>query len=287
MRPTLIPFFCFLLIINLAACGPLPKPFKKNKNDSDLGLIEPGAQNDIAVEIVGGRNAEEIEGLGRAVAREIINHKLIAYYNDRGSSQFILSGYIRGWRGEFTSAPPFVINWVFKDRKDKVLETYESKVFGTLNSWQNNPHPIISKIAKDVARNVNGTIKSMFQKNHFEKQVTKKIWVQSVTHTSGRTDFPLVQAINYALKRLGIDVVKNKSAADEVLIGEVRLEPVGLTRQKVEILWILKDIKGIEIGRARQKNSVTSEVFNSRWGEIAFSISLAAAAAVKEMSYNK
>ena len=63
-------------------------------------------------------------------------------------------------------------------------------------------------------------------------------------------------------------MVKNKSAADEVLIG-VRLEPVGLTRQKVEILWILKDIKGIEIGRARQ-NSVTSEVFNSRWGEIAF-----------------
>ena len=54
MRPTLIPFFVFLLIINLAACGPLPKPFKKNKNDSDLGLIGPGAQNDIAVEIMGG-----------------------------------------------------------------------------------------------------------------------------------------------------------------------------------------------------------------------------------------
>ena len=284
MKKLVFSIFSFFLLIIFVGCGSIPRPFKKNKSNPKNDLVYLTEQNDVAVHFANDNGGMIRESLGRAVAGEITQHKLLAYYKDRGSSQFILYGSMEGWRGSDAIAPPFRVRWFLKDRSGNILGTYLSNVYGTVNSWLYDREPIINENAKNISKSVVETIYRQTKNEGSTIATSRRIWIEPVKNVLGGDDLVLTRAMQDALKAIGLEVAKEKQNSVQVLIGRMKIAGSSPKGQKLEILWILKDHAGVEIGKARQKNYVTKEVLERQWGDLAYSISTGVARAIKEIS---
>jgi len=82
----------------MAACGPLPKPFKRAAEAPPNPLVESGVPRDIAVKLVNGPSIPMAQLISKAVADDLGRRDIVAYTGDRGTSRYVLEAGSKGGR---------------------------------------------------------------------------------------------------------------------------------------------------------------------------------------------
>ena len=272
-----------LVVMLMVACGPLPRPFQPSSKTVPNPLIEQGVPADVAVNPVQGTSVPMAKLLAESVANEIARYDIVSYTNDRGTSRFVLDGDVIDHPGSRAGTSERQIRWILKTRKGVTAGEHVEPISASSFDWDYGSPKIIRdvgiKTAKAVARLVLGRTAALVD----EQQTRKGIWIKPITDAPGDGNFSLTRAIAFALGDSGLSVSRTPELAEYVLKARVRVDSPESGMQKVEIIWIIGDPAGKEIGRARQRNRVADGTFDGRWGQSAVMISLAAVGAIRNI----
>jgi hypothetical protein len=78
------------------------------------------------------------------------------------------------------------------------------------------------------------------------------------------------------LKKQDVEIVDDAKKADLTLDGEVDVAAGKADKQHVKIVWRIRRTDGAEIGTVGQENDVPRGLLDGAWGDIAYSVALAA-----------
>ena len=120
-----------------------------------------------------------------------------------------------------------------------------------------------------------------------QKTANSKIWLNSITGAPGNGNNVLYSAIKSSLLESGIIIEPSPGESNLSLSGEVTMMPEYLGKQIVEVLWILKTFRGVEVGRARQRKAVPKKELGGDWVMLSKNISSSAITAIVKISANK
>jgi len=86
----------------------------------------------------------------------------------------------------------------------------------------------------------------------------------------------LAAAVAAVLKRQDLAIVEKDQKPDLIVEGEVSVTPVKPDQQHVKIVWRVRRADGAEIGNVGMENDVPKGLIDGPWGDIAYSIAIAA-----------
>ena len=276
-----------MVIILMVACGPLPRPFQPSSKTVLNPLIEQGVPADVAVNPVQGTSIPMAKLLMQSVVSEITRYDIVSYANDRGTSRFILDGEVVDESEATSGKPDRHIRWVLKTREGVTTGEHVAPITASSFEWDYGSPKIIRDVGVNTASAVAKLVLGRTATLAGDKQARKGIWVKPITDAPGDGNFSLTRAIAFALGDSGTSISRTPERAEYVLKARVRVDSPESGTQKVEIVWIISDPEGKEIGRARQRNTVAAGAFDGRWGRSAVMISLAAVGAIKNILVNK
>jgi len=264
----LVWLFVFL---GMAACGPLPKPFKRATEAPPNPLVESGVPRDIAVKLVNGPSIPMAQLISKAVA------------GDRGTSRYVLEGWVEGWQNKAALSPPLRIQWVLTERDGKLVANHTENVYGTAFEWEYGSPRILREIGEGTGGAIARVVRPRVASETAEAVNPTGLWIRPISDAPGDGNFSLTRAIGFALSDSGLKIAEDRTQAKHVLKGNVRVDSPVSGRQNVEIAWTVIDRKGKELGNAVQRNAVPEGTFDGRWGQTAVMIAMAAVGGIKDI----
>ena len=100
--------------------------------------------------------------------------------------------------------------------------------------------------------------------------------VNPVSGAPGDGGKSLTAAVVAVLKRRDLAIVEKDQKPDLTVEGEVSVTPVKPDKQHVKIVWRVRRADGAEIGNVGMENDVPKGLIDGPWGDIAYSIAIAA-----------
>jgi hypothetical protein len=107
-----------------------------------------------------------------------------------------------------------------------------------------------------------------------------------VTGAPGDGDDALAREMRRDLANQGVIMVNQRSAADYLMRGRVRLTTLDARTQHIEITWIIDTPDGKEAGRVTQPHDFPKGALDTYWGDVAVVAASYAATGVKEVIDN-
>jgi len=246
-------------------------------------LVEKGIPADVAVNPVYGTSIPMSKLLAQSVVERILSYDIVAYSDDKGTSQYILDGWVELSADVPAGTARRQIKWVLSTRDGKSAGIHYEPVTGNAFEWDYGSPKVIREIGERTA----GAVAKMMLGEEAQIQPGTKmqtgLWVKPITDAPGDGNFSLTRSIAFALGDAGVVLVKDKELAAHILKGQVRLDSPESGQQKVEIIWTVADLDGNEIGQARQRNKVPAGTFDGRWGQSAVMISMAAVSGIRNL----
>lgn len=268
-------------LLALAACGPLPRPFKPETEAPPNPLVMEIATSGVWIAPIEGVSLPMSQLLVDSVA-EGLRRKGVKVINDEPTtSRYQLRGRAELNRADPTFDNVALIRWTLTDLDGKALGTDVQGVGGDREEWDYGSPRIIA----EVGGNVPAFIAAAIQK---EEETLKPVqprvaglWVNGIEGAPGDGNQALARAITTAVERAGIAVAFDRRHAEFVLDGRVSLGAPKDDLQRVEIVWRVLTEDGREIGRATQKNMVAAGTFDGAWGEVATVVADAALGGIR------
>jgi hypothetical protein len=112
---------------------------------------------------------------------------------------------------------------------------------------------------------------------------TAHVMVAPVTGAPGDGNFSLTAQMRDKLSHLGPIVQDTAEGADFKLAGGVKLVPIGGNQERVEIQWSLADAQGRDLGKVVQLNNVPAGSLNGFWGDVAVVVAEEASGGVEQI----
>ncbi len=267
------------LIVALAACGALPRPFQRDHKAAANPLVEQARESDVEVAAVTGTAGPMGKLLAEAVAKGLRDKDIAARALSLSSSSHVLSG-----RAEINRDRPdlpyvVLIHWRLADRRGNEKGTFTQGVEGQRWEWDYGAPNILSAVGKDAATRVAKLVLGdryvgINVENH---QVRQGFWIGGITGAPGDGNESLARGIRIALGGAGYAVTTVPDKANHHLSATVTLSPAERGAQVVNIAWAVKTPDGRILGHARQANAVAAGSLDGAWGQTA---AYAAAAAI-------
>ncbi len=108
-----------------------------------------------------------------------------------------------------------------------------------------------------------------------------------VSGAPGDGNIALARAMRAELVKAGQDMADAAGRADFTLSGIVTIAPAAGNAQRVEVEWLVLDAKGKEAGRVVQLNEVPRGMLSLAWGDVAYVVAAEAAGGVKDVIANR
>ncbi len=109
-----------------------------------------------------------------------------------------------------------------------------------------------------------------------------RVDVADVEGARGDGNQQLTRQMRDKLSKLGPVVQDNRTGADFLVEGHVRMVPEAGGQERVEIQWVLKAANGDERGRVVQLNEVPAGSLDQYWGDVAVVVADEAAAGMRD-----
>lgn len=264
----------------LAACQPLPHPFADDRPPASLLAVPDSAG--ISIGPIAGGPAPTAAKLGAAVAKALRQHDIPASNRTASLASFELAGRIDegppGPGGSLVRA-----SWQLRDAKGRVVGERSEQVAATAADWQQGSDDAVARLA---AASADALAPLVAGKPPVEVAGDDRLRVRvgPVGGAPGDGDQSLANALAAVLKRQDLNIVDDaKAGADVTVAAQVTITPAKADKQHVKIVWSVRRANGSEVGTVGQENDVPRAMLNAPWGDLAYSVALAAESGILQV----
>jgi hypothetical protein len=269
---------CVLVLaaLTVAACGPLPRPFRTAPEKPFNPLVTEVAALGVMVEPIDGTSLPMSRLLTEAVVEGLKRTGISATTDAGKNSRYRLMG--KAELNQANQSLPFVmvIDWILLDYDGKIIGEASEGISGSRKDWEYGSPKIIAEVGENAPKLIVAMIGEEEKGQQAVKPRLAGLWVGPVTNAPGDGNRSLARAIKIALKGGGIALAQDREHAEFVLESRVRVDPAKDSLQRVEIVWTVSTPDNREIGRATQRNLVEAGTFSGAWGEVAAIVAAAA-----------
>lgn len=274
--------FVPLLILVVAACGPLPRPFQpESKEDFDLAAYEPPAE--ILV-----RPLEQDAPGDPAWAAESMAHAL----RDLGvsasaSSQiatYTLSGEVSvqpaaGQRDEI------LIAWELRQTDGERVGGYAQLVELPAGLWRDGQAGAVASVMAEAAPAiVDMREQAVAAAETTQDRAQRHVIIVPLENAPGDGGASLAQALEFELRAAAIPLAREITDNDILVVGDMALGPPERGWQDFRITWfVIQASDGADLGQIDQRNQVPAGSLDGAWGNTAFDIARGAAEGIVEL----
>jgi hypothetical protein len=271
----------------LAACGPLPQPFRGNPGAEGRRLAAPPAY------------------------RIAVPAPTAALLGDAASADFAVAvaDALEAAEVPAVAGPPTPLDWRLQITADRdgtgVVPGYavvdaDGKVLGQargasvpVRDWSQSEAALLRQVASRDAPVVAGLLTRGEAARRAAETVAfngaggpPRVRFTGVKGAPGDGNQALGLRMRDFLSTKGLVVQDSADGAAFAASGEVTMAPAPGGKQRVEIVWTVSRRDGHDLGRAVQLNEVPTGSLNGLWGDVAYVVAEEAAVAVRDIIAN-
>lgn len=266
-------FLVPVLLLVMAACGPLPRPFKAAEGQ---GIESPfDASRDsagIVIAPVVGAPPVFAGPLADMLAEKLAGKGIPATTGGAIRNAYLLEGVTAGPAVDGQLA----IDWNLSDQAGSIVSGFSTRHALPSDAMQTGAADSIDAIAKVVAVAVSDSLLGpAVVAQAVPERLPPGIAVVAVEGAPGDGNAALKTAFEAVLRRAGLPVVDDPAQAAIRIFGKVDLTPAGNGTEDLLIAWTLRDPDGAEIGVLTQSNAVPQGKLDVEWGSLAYDITIA------------
>jgi hypothetical protein len=262
------------LIALVAACQPLPHPFADDRPPAALLKVRDVASVSIAP--IEGEPASVVEKLGTAVASALLKRDIPASDTTTSLGSYQLYGRVVEAHPQRGKAS-VTAYWRLEDAKGRTVGEPTARLEAEPSEWQTGDAQAIERLAKLSA---DGLAPLLVEEEEAPVEAAAegrtRVAIRDISGAPGDGAKSLAAAVTAILRRQDLAIVESGKPADLTIEGEVSVGPVKANQQHVKILWRVRRADGVEIGTAGQENDVPGGLLNGPWGDLAYSVAIAA-----------
>ena len=270
----------------LAACQPLPHPFEDDKPPASLLKVSDTIAVSVA-RVVGEPNSVAAK-LGHAMSEALLKRDIAASEKTTSLYSYLLYGRLYTAAARSADKRPIpatrrgqqtvVAVWRLYAPDGKLMSENKIEMPGKVAEWAGDSDGAIARLASVSADKL---APLMLDEAPKEAAVDPnsgrtRVAIGKVTGAPGDGGTALADAMSAVLKRQELAIVGNDDKPDLRLVGEVTVDPPKANKQHVKIAWHVRRADGADIGTVGQENDVPRGTLDSGWGDIAYSVALAA-----------
>ncbi len=272
-----------LVLLALAGCGDLPRPFQGQPGATamrlaqppparlavvttpDPNLTPPAAGAAYADSLAAGLQALEVPAFAGAAQQG--DWKLTAHteLRDKDVVQAFRVQDATGKDRGATEGPPMpAANWVNASAT-------------TLREAAAADVPAIA----DLLSRIQGTDMKADPNSLYNRPA--RVWISDVQGAPGDGNQSLAVQLRRELAKLGPMVQDHQAGADFTINGMVQATPQAGGMQRINIRWLVRNASGREIGDISQGNDIPAGTLNGYWGDVAVVVGKEAAGGVRDV----
>jgi hypothetical protein len=262
--------YLFFILVMLSACSPREAPLRLQPMDE--AAVEVAKIIDVRVEMVQGPALPMAKLLSSAIAVGLVNNGVTTSIKPNEASRFVLKGRAEAnWENPRV---PFVmlIYWTLYDATGKAIGTYTQGVRGARWKWEFGDPQIIHAVGNGAAK----PLAAMIVEEEENPLPILLLLVNPVIGAPGDGNEALRLAIIKALRASDVTITEDSRQASLKLTGQVALQPLANSLDKVLVIWRVQTMDGFEVGRATQENNILTGKLDGVWGDEAEKIAEAA-----------
>jgi hypothetical protein len=265
-----------LLAVFVAACQPLPQPFAADRPSA--ALIAVPDNFDIAVGQVDGDPRATADKLPRAVAQELVKHNVVASDETANKLSYQLTGHIEEHSDQPGKSVVTVV-WRLRDPRGNLVNERTDQLAAPTRDWADGNDAQITQLAAASAAGFAALVAAAQPAPKESPGGGRtRVAVRKVSGAPGDGDNSLATSLTAVLKHADIELVDANNGKPDVDVDcDVKLDPVPGNKQHVKIVWHVDRASGGEIGQVAQENDITHGQLDGAWGDIAYSVAMAAA----------
>ncbi len=257
-----------------AACQPLPHPFAEDRPPAALLTVRDSAG--VSVAPIEGEPSATAAKLSAAVASALLQREIPASDRTTSLGSYLLYGRIEQARTK-GGKTTLTAHWRLQNAAGEPVGERTAKLEAAPREWDTGDDQAVARLATASAAEIAPLMADEAPVEAAGSGRTR-VAIRPISGAPGDGADSLSKAITTLLKRQDLTVLDDANAkADLYVDGEVTIAPVKPDKQHVKILWRVRRVDGAEIGTVGQENDVPKGLLDGPWGDIAYSVAMAAA----------
>ena len=279
-------FLCALVVsCVLTSCQPLVQPFRPEDKTPSAALFELRDAGGIVVRRVEGVPEAGASALVTALIADLQRREIPAATIDGGTNRrsLLLDAWVRT-EPVGDDRLSVVIDWTLTDAEGRLVGRPRTSGEVSRVAWDAaSPLPyamLVERAAPGIAALVEDPMSVAVAAS---EPAARPFYILPVAGAPGDGGPALSRAMNVALRSAKLEVSDHMDEGALVLAGSVRVAPPVQGRQKVEIVWVVRDSNGKDVAKLAQANAVPAGALDGDWGQLASLIAEAAVPGIMDM----
>lgn len=280
-----------LVIVALASCGPLPKPFRSPTSEAGApALVAGDTAGGVRVVLLEGLTTPMAQLLSKSVSEHLVARGIPAAVEEGKALRYTLRGRVEEIpEDQATGGAIARIHWRLidhtrlSDRNTDPFLIFSQDVKGTDFDWQWGSPRVIKAVGAIAGQLIAEAVEPEDETLKPVRQIIAGVWLQPIRGAPGDGDKSLTRAMRYALIGAKVPMAAERITARHILRGDISVGLKWEGGQNVEIQWTVSYPDGRHLGNAVQRNLVAAGTFERPWGETAAVIAAAAVPGIKEV----
>ncbi|MFZ3235985.1 MAG: hypothetical protein WA417_07850 [Stellaceae bacterium] len=280
-------------VLLIAACQPLPHPFADDVPKPGSPMLTLRDTDTVAVAPLEGGPRATAKKLASAMAEALQKRDIAASDRTMSITSYQLDGRIQAMPASGGKAA-IIVSWDLRDASGKSLGNRAERIEGASDDWQWGRDDAVARLADTSA----DQIAAMLQNKTPAEAATPgeaaapnkaaapdktaapgepRLLIGDVKGAPGDGGTALASAVAILLEKQDLAIVSDPHGKADLLLDAVVL--VGKPedgKQHVKIVWRMRRGDGGEIGTVAQENDVPAGLLNGSWGDVAYTVALAA-----------
>ncbi len=261
-----------LMLMLLAACQPLPRPFADDRPPPES--LSPRDSAGVVVNPIEGAPAPIGPKLAEAMAAALRDAEIPASTRggNRGSFQLIAAAREEALPdGRSTIA----IEWDLRSADGTSLGRHRQTLEQPTAAWHGGGEDVAKALARQAAPAIAKLLQDEAPPSPGGADIV--VAIEPVEAPNDRSN-TLGRAMGEVLRRGNIVIAEKRGSHETfVVTGKVEIAPPQSGQQQVKISWRVLRADGNELGQVNQENAVPAGSLDFGWGDVAYAVASAAA----------
>lgn len=261
-----VPSVVLAVVLALAACQPLPRPFQPEPDDPANPLTAPPSGRVVVVSGIAGAPPSLRDKVAGALRAAEIPATTVPGHRD----SYVLEGTITEERpGDRVVEVVFV--WRLKNGANAEVGAFQQNIVLPRESWANADSGVIAAIAENTAHQTASYLQPPAPKEA-PPPARPPILLAGIEGAPGDGEIALTDAVRIALRRAAVPIAAGPGTGILQLKGKVVVSRLAAATDRVALQWSLHDPGGKEIGVISQENTVPTGRLDHPWRELALAM---------------